>query len=108
MTTILDDGRIEFRFFRPQAHQVCLAGCFTHWQAGAIPMTSDGKGWWTLTLDLTAGDYKFRYLADGGWFTDYAAFGLEYRKNIWNSLLFVPETERTETRTERTPMRLAA
>ncbi len=44
------------------------------------------------------GEYRFRYVADGVWYTDYASYGVESSKlGGWNSVLFVPEPEAHET-----------
>ena len=66
----------EFLFFRPKAKNVCLAGDFNGWRLS--PMTPQGDGYWVARVALPAGTFKFRYNADGQWFADYAAFGVEY------------------------------
>ena len=40
---------------------------------------------------LPPGDYRFRYIADGYWFTDFASHGIEACENGWNSVVLVPE-----------------
>jgi len=40
-------------------------------------MSRSDDGFWTAVLDLAPGEYAFRYYADGQWFVDYAAFGLQ-------------------------------
>jgi hypothetical protein len=40
-------------------------------------MSRSRDGNWTAKVKLPAGSYRFRYRADGQWFTDYAAFGIE-------------------------------
>ncbi|HAU36983.1 MAG TPA: hypothetical protein DCX07_04630 [Phycisphaerales bacterium] len=69
--------RAEFRFFRPGATKVYLAGDFNQWRGSELLMSPDGRGNWTAWLTLPAGDFRFRYVADGQWVPDYAAFGLE-------------------------------
>ena len=59
------DGWAEFQFFRPGAAQVHLLGDFNGWRAGDLPMRRDDRGYWTAALRLPAGDYRFRYWADG-------------------------------------------
>jgi len=48
-------------------------------------------GHWELDMDLPAGTFKFRYQADGKWFTDFAAFGVEPGPGGMDSLVRVPE-----------------
>ncbi len=89
MTSVRTNGEVEFRFFRPDAREVSLAGDFTDWQNNAIPMRHEGNGWWTTRLSLDAGEYRFRYVADGQWYTDFASHGVELKKQVWNSVLLV-------------------
>jgi 1,4-alpha-glucan branching enzyme len=89
MTVIKDDGTVEFRFYRPAAHLVKLAGDFSHWASNAIPMHSEGQGWWATRLKLEVGEYRFRYIADGNWYTDFAANGIEVCREGWNSVLLI-------------------
>ncbi len=71
------DGAVEFRFLRPEAAQVTLAGDFNGWQSCFL-MDKRPDGWWHCRLKLAPGEYQFRYQADGEWYNDYAAFGLEH------------------------------
>lgn len=94
MTSILPGGFVEFRFFRPQASQVYVAGTFNRWNVNASPMHNDGDGWWRIALPLEEGEYQFRYVADGQWFTDFAANGVEHSRHALNSVLVVPPAMR--------------
>ena len=78
MVTQTRDGAVEFRFFCPAASVVTLAGEFNGWHQTSLPMTKGPDGWWRRQLRLAPGCYKFRYVGDGQWYTDYAAFGLEH------------------------------
>lgn len=69
---------VQFRFYRPNAQAVHLAGEFNGWHEDQLRMVPDGSGYWLAVLRLAPGSYRFRYRADGQWYTDYAAFGLEY------------------------------
>jgi 1,4-alpha-glucan branching enzyme len=92
MTNLSHDGSVEFRFFRAGARSVALAGDFNQW-AERVPMRRDGiEGWWVIDLKLAPGDYRFRYVADGMWYTDFASNGVEATKTGWNSMLVVPES----------------
>ena len=68
----------EFRFFRPHARRVHLLGDFNNWAEGELAMSRTSAGYWVARIRLGAGVFKFRYYADGKWFVDYAAFGIEY------------------------------
>jgi 1,4-alpha-glucan branching enzyme len=86
---------VHFRFFRPQAQKVYLVGNFAGrgWQE--LAMTRAEDGYWTALLSLDSGTYRFRYRADGEWFTDYAAFGVEYGPLGVNSVIRVTERRQT-------------
>jgi len=93
MTTVLRDGSVEFRFFRPKASAVNVAGDFNGWKQNSFPMTPDGNGWWVANASLPAGEYRFRYLADGQWFTDFASNGVEAAPLGWNGILVIPRSK---------------
>ena len=88
MTSIRSNGLVEFRFYRPGVAAASVNGDF---DASGLPMRCDEAGWWTATAKLPAGEYRFRYLADGQWFTDYASHGVEFEKQVWRSVLVVPD-----------------
>jgi 1,4-alpha-glucan branching enzyme len=89
MTSVKPDGRIEFRFYRPRAKEVSVAGSFNGWSTERLKMSPQSGGWWSLTTTLPEGDHRFRYCADGEWYTDFAANGVELEKGVLNSLLTV-------------------
>ena len=68
---------VEFSFYRPQAMQVHLAGDFNGWRHTELSMARGIDGYWKARIKLPAGEFRFRYCADGEWFADYAAFGVE-------------------------------
>lgn len=96
MTSVTKDGSVEFKFFRPKVRQVHLVGDFNQWSRTSIPMRPGGDGWWGVKLNLPSGDYRFRYFADGNWYTDYASNGIEKGKWGTNSMLVVRPTETSE------------
>jgi len=101
MTSLRSDGSVEFRFYRPQAGEVKISGDFNGWSHhdGAVSMRKLDGGWWAAEAKLDAGEYRFRYLADGHtWFTDFASHGIEVSKfGGWNSVLVVPTKGAKET-----------
>jgi 1,4-alpha-glucan branching enzyme len=93
----IDGEWVEFSFFRPTARQVHLAGDFNNWRGGELPMVRGAHGYWIARMRLPAGEFKFRYCADGEWFTDFAAFGVEPGRFGLDSILRVPLTSRPPT-----------
>lgn len=106
MVTQTPDGRILFQFYRPGARQMVIAGDFNGWQP-SFHMTRGWDGWWRAQIELAPGTYRFRYLADGEWYTDYAAFGVESGPFGWNSVLKVDSVSVPEAAAEA-PVRPAA
>jgi 1,4-alpha-glucan branching enzyme len=104
MVTQLPDGTVEFRFCRPGAHYVTLAGDFNGWHKTSLPMRKGRDGWWQYQLRLAPGCYQFRYIADQEWYTDYAAFGLEHGPFGLNSVVKVESRPLAETRDVRQPV----
>jgi hypothetical protein len=90
MTIVKSDGCVEFRFFRPGVAGIEVAGNFKSLPDGRLAMTSQGDGWWVASAQLDAGEYRFRYVADGVWYTDFASHGVELFRDWWNSVLVVP------------------
>lgn len=72
------DGRwAEFQFYRPHAKEVSIVGDFNGWRPGELRMVRADSGHWSARVRLECGRFRFRYLADGQWYTDYAAFGVQ-------------------------------
>ena len=90
MTSIREDGIVEFRFFRPDARYVLITGDFNDWSDAGLTMSPDGHGWWTAAARLDAGEYRFGYRADGAWFPDYASNGIEFTNTGCRSVLVIP------------------
>ena len=86
------EGWVEFCFYRPQAKQVSIAGEFNNWQTDELTMVRTDKGYWQAKMRLPAGEFRFRYCADGEWFTDYAAFGVQPTPYGLDSIVRVPNS----------------
>lgn len=96
---------VEFRFFRPEAVRVHLAGEFNDWRLSDLPMVRGDDGYWKARVKLPPGEFRFRYCSDGVWFTDYAAFGVEPGMFGLDSVVRVP---RRSTAVALTPQADAA
>jgi 1,4-alpha-glucan branching enzyme len=104
MVTQLPDGTVEFRFYRPEARQVTLAGEFNGWHKTSLPMDLGHDGWWRYRICLAPGCYQFRYVADDEWHTDYAAFGLEHGPFGVNSVVRVEPAQTARAAALRPPV----
>ncbi len=98
MVTTHADGSMSFRIYLPHAGKVEILGDFTDWRAGKLAMTRQGPGWWTIRLEIPAGDHQFCYLVDGSiWLADYAAHGVKLNSyGGWVSRLVVESASTTE------------
>ena len=87
--------------FAPAAHSVHLVGDFNRWSLAATPMRRMKAGWWRCQLRLDPGVYRFKYYADGKWYHDDGAFGLEPGPlGDWNSRLWVSAQRTAEEASE--------
>ena len=89
-------GWAKFRFYNPQAHRVSLAGDFNGWSTDRLPMVRSPEGYWKAKVHLPTGTFRFRYCADGHWFTDFAAFGVEPGPYGPVSVVWVPSTKASQ------------
>lgn len=93
-TTSTRSGHIQVTFELPAcvwADQVHLVGDFNNWDESGMPFRQDRNGVWRATVDLPVGQrFRFRYLVDGSWRTDYHADGQE--ENIYSSTDSVIDT----------------
>ncbi len=89
MVTV-DGNWVDFVFYRPEAKRVCVAGVFNGWRTGEIEMLPAGDGNWKVRVPLPSGEFRFRYCADGEWFTDYAACGVAPGRFGMDSIVIVP------------------
>ncbi len=98
MVNQLNDGSVEFAYFRPGAQQVCLAGDFNQWKSEEHMMRRDEDGWWRIRMALPPGEYRFKYVVDGSlWEADFAAYGVEMsRLGGWTSVLYLPAGASTQ------------
>ena len=108
MTSIDSEGYVTFSFYRPGVSQVNVLGTFNRWSGDSLRMQQVGNGWWSVTAELPAGEYRFRYCADGEWYSDYASHGVENGRHGWNSVLIVPQPVASAMRMESEEMRQAA
>ena len=65
--------KVDFTF-TPMGHydQVFLAGTFNGWSTDATPMHRQGNRF-EISLPLPVGEYQYKFVADGQWFTDETA-----------------------------------
>ena len=97
MVTV-NGNRATFQFFRPGAASVWIVGDFNSWRPGELAMTPDGKGHWQATIYLSPGSHRFRYVADGLAFIDYASFGVEPGPFGYDSVVHVCASRRAQSR----------
>jgi hypothetical protein len=74
VTFNVDMTNVPAIFFNPDEDQVFLAGSMTNWEEpGSNPdnqlmiQSGENPGFYTLTLELEAGDYSYKYFVNEGW-----------------------------------------
>jgi 1,4-alpha-glucan branching enzyme len=75
---------VEFEVHAPEAGEVFLVGDFNNWNDGEFRMRRFKDGSWKKKVKLKPGNYQYRFVVDGEWWTDPAnpqrernAFGSE-------------------------------
>jgi len=94
MVHVDETGKTTFRFRHATDGPVYVVGDFSGWQTDHLPMRPAEDFGWVLMIRLPPGTYEFRYVADGRWYTDYAAFGVV--QNVFgefNGLVRVPKVK---------------
>ena len=84
--------KVDFTLSGVEANKVFVVGDFNNWNRTKHRMKRE-KNNWKLSVKLSAGEYKFKYLADGNWFNDPVAHG--YVGNPYggeDSVVIVPKT----------------
>lgn len=62
---------VVFALDAPGAEHVFLTGEFTNWSREGIRMARDGSdGLWRVAVNLTPGEYEYRFIVDGVWIKD--------------------------------------
>lgn len=62
--------RVAFTLDAPNATAVFVAGSFSDWELGAIPLKKQKSGIWKTTTSLEPGTYRYRFIVDGAWADD--------------------------------------
>ena len=92
MVHVDETGKTTFRFRHGAAGPVFVVGDFCNWQTDHLPMRRASDHEWVLMLRLPPGTYEFRYFAEGRWFTDFAAFGVNRNTfGDFNAVLRIPK-----------------
>ena len=65
------DHSVQFQYDSDLAKVVKVAGSFTDWQNGALPMEKDENNRWSLHVPyLSPGVYSYKFIVDDEWITD--------------------------------------
>jgi 1,4-alpha-glucan branching enzyme len=54
----------------PEARSVTLVGSFNRWDTSVHQLARGSDGWWTISLSLTPGEYRYLFLVDGAPWND--------------------------------------
>ena len=59
--------KTTFKYFSPEAKEVCIAGAFNNWMDKDLFLKKDKSGPWKISIPLSAGRYEYRFIVDGNW-----------------------------------------
>ena len=59
-----------FSIMAPEAMTVALVGDFTNWQENPIQLKKAAQGVWRVSVELTPGTHRYRFIVDGQWRED--------------------------------------
>jgi len=84
---------VTFSLDLPGAHEVYLCGDFNQWSPTTLRLIHrDGSGHWEKRLTLAPGGYQYKFVVDGEWIHDAAAFeNVPNHHGSLNSLVKVHE-----------------
>ncbi len=63
-------ARVLFSYMDPTAHEVIVAGDFNNWDPSERFKLVNKEGQWRLSVPLTPGKYRYRFIVDGRWRED--------------------------------------
>ena len=79
LSTKAEPGKVTFRYYAPNAKNVGLIGQMTGWTS--VDMTKDAYGVWSITRELEAGSYQYKFMEDGNWVNDRSNHGAKGENN---------------------------
>lgn len=62
--------RVYFTLHAPEAGAVYVAGTFNDWDPSARPLKRGKKGVWRTWMNLSPGQYEYRFVVDERWQED--------------------------------------
>jgi 1,4-alpha-glucan branching enzyme len=62
--------KVTFELTAPDAKRVRLTGDFNSWNDKGITMRRNKTGVWKTGVELTSGDYQYKFIVDDQWWTD--------------------------------------
>ena len=69
--TVEEDGHVTFTHQAAAARDVRVAGDFTRWADGAIPLARvEGTDRWSARVAVPRGAHAYKYIVDGAWIAD--------------------------------------
>lgn len=81
---------VRFEFVHSDANSVQLAGSFNSWQPQTMrKQQNPDKALFTLELDLSPGDYEYKFVVDGNWEHDPDQECRENEVGSWNNFVSI-------------------
>ena len=61
---------MEFAIYLPKVRNLTLVGSFNNWNPEHDPMLAEGNGMFRRKIKLEAGEYIYKFIAEGKWMLD--------------------------------------
>ncbi len=62
--------KIQFKYYAPEAKEVCLTGSFNKWNPIKKKMKKNDRGEWVIRVVLSEGEHIYKFVVDGEWVND--------------------------------------
>ena len=62
--------KVKISFEAEPGKEISVAGTFNKWQSGMTKLKRNKSGSYTVTLQLPAGRYEYKFIVDGKWCMD--------------------------------------
>ncbi len=81
---------IPFKIYAPEANSIYLVGDFNNWDQCSLAMKKREDGYWETYLELSPGEYQYKYLIDGKWENDVTEEMIPNQFGTMNNIIRIP------------------
>lgn len=82
---------IPFKIYAPEASSAYLVGDFNNWDQCSLSMKKRDDGYWETSIELSPGEYQYKYLIDGKWENDITEEMVPNQYGTMNNIIKIPK-----------------